>query len=65
MQPLGATSFAVLRFPGSEDVIQAREHLMAAIGPDETLERDSVVWLDIRGNRYCLFDPSLGRAITH
>lgn len=65
VQPLGATSFAVLRFPGSEDVIQAREHLMAAIGPDETLERDSVVWLDIRGNRYCLFDPDSGRAITH
>src|SRR4051812_15268009 len=65
VQPLGATSFAVLRFPGSEDVIQARDHLMAAIGPDEILERDSVVWLDIRSNRYCLFDPDSGRAITH
>jgi multiple sugar transport system ATP-binding protein len=65
VQPLGATSFAVLRVPGGEEIVQAREHLMAAIGPEESFERDSVVWLDIRGNRYCLFEPESGRAIAH
>jgi hypothetical protein len=61
---MGATSFAVLRVPGGERVVHDREHLMAAIGPEETFERDAAVWLDIRGDRYCLFDPESGRAIT-
>ena len=64
VQPMGATSFAVLRVPGGERVVHDREHLMAAIGPEETFERDAAVWLDIRGDRYCLFDPESGRAIT-
>ena len=64
VQPMGATSFAVLRVPGGERIVHDREHLMAAIGPEETFERDSPVWLEIRGDRYCLFDPESGRAIA-
>ncbi|MFN8591667.1 MAG: ABC transporter ATP-binding protein [Thermomicrobiales bacterium] len=63
VQPMGSTSFAVLRLPGGERIIQDREHVMAAIGPEETFERDASVWLDIRGNRYCLFDPQTGKAL--
>jgi multiple sugar transport system ATP-binding protein len=64
VQPMGAMSFVVLRIPGGESIIVDREDLMAAIGPDETYERDEAVWLEIRGERYCLFDPETGRAIT-
>lgn len=63
VQPMGATSFAVMRVPG-ERIIHDREHLMAAIGPEETFERDAPVWLDIRGDLYCLFDPETGKAIA-
>jgi multiple sugar transport system ATP-binding protein len=65
VQPMGATSFAVLRVPGGEALIQDRENVMAAIGPEETFERETQVWLDIRGDRYCLFDPASGRVIAH
>jgi ABC-type sugar transport system ATPase subunit len=64
VQPMGATSFAVLRVPGGERVVHDREHMMAAIGPEESFDRDAPVWLDIRGDRYCLFDPESGRAIS-
>lgn len=64
VQPMGATSFAVLRVPGGERVVHDREHLMAAIGPEETFERDEPVWLEIRGDRYCLFDSESGKAIV-
>ncbi len=64
VQPMGATSFAVLRVPGGEGLVHDREHLMAAIGPEETFERDAAVWLDIRGDRFSLFDPESGRAIA-
>jgi multiple sugar transport system ATP-binding protein len=64
VQPMGATSFAVLRVPGARHLIYDREHLMAAIGPEEIFERDAPVWLDIRGDRYCLFDPASGRAVA-
>ena len=63
VQPMGATSFAVLRVPGADHLVQDREHLMAAIGPEETFDRDTTVWLDIRGERYCLFDPESGKAV--
>ena len=61
---MGAMSFAVLRIPGGESIIVDREDLMAAIGPEETYERDEAVWLEIRGERYCLFDPETGKAIV-
>jgi multiple sugar transport system ATP-binding protein len=64
VQPMGATSFVVLRLPGGKAIVRDREHVMAAIGPDETFERDEAVWLDIRGDRYSLFDPDSGRAIA-
>ena len=64
VQPMGATSIAVLRIPGGERIVHDREHVMAAIGPEDTFERDSAVWLDIRGDRFCLFDPESGRAIS-
>ncbi|MDQ3227602.1 MAG: TOBE domain-containing protein [Chloroflexota bacterium] len=64
VQPMGATSFAVLRVPDGAGLVHDREHLMASIGPEETFERDATVWLDIRGDRYCLFDPESGKAIT-
>ena len=64
VQPMGATSFVVLRVPGGEQLVHDREHLMATIGPEETFERDAAVWLDIRGNRYALFDPESGKAIA-
>jgi multiple sugar transport system ATP-binding protein len=64
VQPMGATSFAVLHVPGGERLVHDREHLMATIGPEETFERDAAVWLDIRGNRYALFDPESGKAIA-
>jgi ABC-type sugar transport system ATPase subunit len=64
VQPVGATSFVVLRVPGSERLVHHREHLMATFGPEETFERDTAVWLDIRGNRYSLFDPETGKALA-
>ncbi len=64
VQPMGATAFVVLRLPGGKAIVRDREHVMAAIGPDETFERDEAVWLDIRGDRFCLFDPDSGRAIA-
>jgi ABC-type sugar transport system ATPase subunit len=64
VQPMGATSFAVLRVPGNTGIVHDREHLMVAIGPDESLNRDDAVWLEVRGDRYCLFDPASGRAIV-
>ena len=64
VQPMGATSFVVMRVPGGEQLVHDREHLMATIGPEETFERDAAVWLDIRGNRYALFDPESGKAIA-
>ena len=64
VQPMGATSFAVLRLPDGAALIQDRENLMAAIGPEETFERDTPVWLDIRGDRYCLFDPESGKSLA-
>jgi multiple sugar transport system ATP-binding protein len=63
VQPMGAVSFAVLRVPSSNGLVLHREDLMAAVGPEETFERDAIVWLDVRGDRYCLFDPQTGRAI--
>ena len=64
VQPMGATSFVVLRVPGGERLVHDREHLMATIGPEETFERDAAVWLDIRGYRFALFDPESGKAIA-
>src|SRR5215210_481743 len=64
VQPMGATSFAVLHVPGGERTVHDREHLMATIGPEETFGRDAAVWLDIRGDRYSLFDPESGKAIA-
>lgn len=64
VQPMGAMSYAVLRIPASDGLIRDRHDLMAAVGPEETFERDEAVWLDIRGERYCLFDPESGKAIA-
>jgi multiple sugar transport system ATP-binding protein len=64
VQPMGSVSFAVLRIPGSNGLLLGKEDIMAAIGPEETFSRDEAVWLDIRGNRFCLFDPESGRAIA-
>ena len=64
VQPMGATSYAVLRVPGGERLVHDREHLMATVGPEETFDRDAAVWLDIRGDRYSLFDPESGKAIA-
>ncbi|MFT4040968.1 MAG: ABC transporter ATP-binding protein [Thermomicrobiales bacterium] len=63
VQPMGALSYAVLRIPGGEQLVQGRADVMAAIGPDDTYDRDQAVWLDIRGNRFSLFDQESGRAI--
>jgi ABC-type sugar transport system ATPase subunit len=62
VQPMGATSFAVLRVPDRERIVQDREHVMATIGPEEEFDRDAPVWLEIRGDRYCLFDPDSGKS---
>jgi ABC-type sugar transport system ATPase subunit len=64
VQPMGAMSFAVMRIPDSQGRILGRDDLMATIGPEEHFDRDEVVWLDIRGDRYCLFEPESGRAIA-
>ena len=64
VQPMGATAFAVLRLPGGEGIILDRDDLTAAVGPEETFGRDEAVWLDIRGERFGLFDPESGRAIA-
>ena len=64
VQPMGALSYAVLRIPGGEHLVQGREDVMAAIGPDDVYDRNEVVWLDIRGNRFSLFDQESGRAIA-
>jgi multiple sugar transport system ATP-binding protein len=64
VQPMGATSFVVLRVPGGEAIVKDRDNVMAAIGPEEEFERDAAVWLDIRGDRYRLFDPESGQAIA-
>ena len=41
VQPMGATSFAVLRVPDRERIVQDREHVMATIGPEEEFDRDA------------------------
>ena len=64
VQPMGATSFVVLRVPGGERIVHDREHVMAAVGPEETFERDTPVWLDVRGSRYCLFHPESGKSLA-
>jgi multiple sugar transport system ATP-binding protein len=64
VQPMGATSFVVLRVPGGEAIVKDRDNVMAAIGPEKEFERDAAVWLDIRGDRYCLFEPESGRAVV-
>jgi ABC-type sugar transport system ATPase subunit len=64
VQPMGALSYAVLRIPGGEHLVQGREDIMAAIGPDDVYDRGEAVWLDIRGNRFSLFDQESGRAIA-
>jgi ABC-type sugar transport system ATPase subunit len=63
VQPMGATSFAVLRVPEGAGLVHEREHLMAAIGPEESFDRDTPVWLAIRGERFCLFDPETGKSV--
>jgi hypothetical protein len=57
-------SFAVLRVPDGERIVQDREHVMATISPEESFDRQSTVWLEIRGDRYCLFDPNSGKAVA-
>ena len=61
---MGATSFVALRVPGGERLVHDREHLMATISLRESVERDTAVWLDIRSNRYSLFDPKSGKALA-
>jgi multiple sugar transport system ATP-binding protein len=64
VQPMGALSYAVLRIPGGEHLVQGREDIMAAIGQEDVYDRGGAVWLDIRGNRFSLFDRESGRAIA-
>ena len=64
VQPMGALAYAVLRIPGGEHLVQGRQDVMAAIGPDDIYNRDEAVWLDIRGGRFSLFDQESGRAIA-
>ena len=64
VQPMGALSYAVLRIPGGELLLQGRADVMAAIGPEDVYDRGEAVWLDIRGNRFSLFDQESGRAIA-
>ncbi len=64
VQPMGALSYAVLRIPGGELLLQGRADIMAAIGPEDVYDRGEAVWLDIRGNRFSLFDQESGRAIA-
>jgi ABC-type sugar transport system ATPase subunit len=63
IQPMGSVSYAILRLPTGAGVILERDHLIAAIGPDETLDRGAQVWLEPRGERICLFDAETGRAV--
>ncbi|MEZ4563481.1 MAG: ABC transporter ATP-binding protein [Thermomicrobiales bacterium] len=64
VQPMGALSYAVLRIPGGKHLAPGREEIMAAIGPDDVYDRAEAVWLDIRGNRFTLFDQESGRTIA-
>jgi hypothetical protein len=64
VQSMGDASFVALRVPGGGRLVHNREHLMATIGLGETVERDTAVWLDIRSNRYSLFDPKSGMALA-
>ncbi|MCC7021446.1 MAG: ABC transporter ATP-binding protein [Thermomicrobiales bacterium] len=64
VQPMGSVSYAVLRIPDGDGLLPDREHIMAAIGPDETIPHGTVVWLDIRGDRFCLFNSQSGMALT-
>jgi ABC-type sugar transport system ATPase subunit len=63
IQPMGAISYAILRLTGGTGVIRERDHLIAAMNPDEPIDRGAQVWLEPRGERICLFDPATGRAI--
>jgi multiple sugar transport system ATP-binding protein len=63
VQPMGSVSYAILRLPNGADVIRERDHLIAAIGADETIGRGADVWLEPRGERICLFDDATGRAM--
>jgi multiple sugar transport system ATP-binding protein len=62
VQPMGSVSYAIARPPDLSSII-GRDHLIAAINPEEAYARGMRVWLDIRGDRYCLFQPDTGRAI--
>jgi multiple sugar transport system ATP-binding protein len=64
VQPMGALSYAVLRIPRGDHLVQGREDVMAAIGSEDVYDRGESVWLDIRGNRFSLFDQESGRAIA-
>jgi len=63
IQPMGAVSYAILRLPDGVTPIRERDHLVAAIGPDDYLPRGSHVWLAPRGQRFCLFDSATGVAV--
>jgi len=63
IQPMGAVSFAILRLPDAATVIQERDHLIAAIGPDDDFPRGTPVWLEARGERICLFHADTGRSL--
>jgi hypothetical protein len=60
---MGAISYAILRLPEGTGVIRERDHLIAAMNPDEPIDRGAQVWLEPRGGRICLFDPVTGRAV--
>lgn len=64
VQPLGAVNYAILRLPDHTAQIRERDHLVAAIGPDDVLPRGTRVWLAPRGERFCLFDSRTGIALA-
>jgi hypothetical protein len=64
VQPMGAVSYAILRLPGEARVIAERDHLIAAVGPDDELPRGLPVWLEAKGDRVCLFRPDTGQSIA-
>jgi ABC-type sugar transport system ATPase subunit len=62
VQPMGAVAYAVLRPPRPEAILE-RDHLIAALPPEEAIPHGTPVWLAPRGERYCLFDAQTGRAL--
>ncbi len=62
IQPMGSVTYSILLLPNGEGVIRERDHLIAAVDPDDPIARGERVWVEPRGDRITLFDATTERA---